>query len=73
LRAAKRVKNGRKTVFAWDGFNRMTAATDHDGLTTTFSYDPWAGASPSVQAMRTPRSGGSATCSRSRARKALPR
>ncbi|WP_369655574.1 RHS repeat domain-containing protein [Variovorax sp. V213] len=34
------MKNGRKTVFAWDGFNRMTAATDHDGLTTTFSYDP---------------------------------
>jgi RHS repeat-associated protein len=36
----ERVKNGRKTVFAWDGFNRMTAATDHDGVTTTFSYDP---------------------------------
>jgi len=36
----ERVKNGRKTVFAWDGLNRMTAATDHDGITTTFSYDP---------------------------------
>ncbi|MDP9930427.1 RHS repeat-associated core domain-containing protein [Variovorax paradoxus] len=36
----ERVKNGRKTAFAWDGFNRMTAATDHDGITTTFSYDP---------------------------------
>jgi RHS repeat-associated protein len=36
----ERVKNGRKTVFAWDGFNRMTAATDHDGVTTIFSYDP---------------------------------
>jgi len=36
----ERVKNGRKAVFAWDGFNRMTAATDHDGTTTTFSYDP---------------------------------
>nr|WP_268810395.1 RHS repeat-associated core domain-containing protein [Variovorax sp. Root318D1] len=40
MRAAKRVRNGRKTVFTWDGFNRMTAATDHDGITTTFSYDP---------------------------------
>ncbi|MGJ3700606.1 RHS repeat-associated core domain-containing protein [Variovorax sp. AFSI2.2] len=36
----ERVKNGRKTVFAWDAFNRMTAATDRDGVTTTFSYDP---------------------------------
>jgi RHS repeat-associated protein len=36
----ERVKNGRKTVCAWDGFNRMAAATDPDGITTTFSYDP---------------------------------
>ncbi|EJL68467.1 hypothetical protein PMI12_05367, partial [Variovorax sp. CF313] len=24
---AERVRNGWRTVFAWDGFNRMTAAT----------------------------------------------
>jgi len=35
----ERVRNGWRTVFAWDGFNRMTAATDHSGITTTFSYD----------------------------------
>ncbi|SEK14598.1 MULTISPECIES: RHS repeat-associated core domain-containing protein, partial [unclassified Variovorax] len=36
----ERVRNGWRTVFAWDGFNRMTAATDQGGATTTFSYDP---------------------------------
>jgi RHS repeat-associated protein len=36
----ERVRNGWRTVFAWDGFNRMTAATDQSGVTTTFSYDP---------------------------------
>jgi len=36
----ERVRNGRRTVFAWDGFNRMTAATDQEGVATTFSYDP---------------------------------
>ncbi len=36
----ERVRNGWRTVFAWDGFNRMTAATDQSGITTTFSYDP---------------------------------
>ena len=35
----ERVHNGWRTVFAWDGFNRMTAATDQSGITTTFSYD----------------------------------
>jgi YD repeat-containing protein len=35
----ERVCNGWRTVFAWDGFNRMTAATDQSGITTTFSYD----------------------------------
>ncbi|MET3182290.1 UNVERIFIED_ORG: RHS repeat-associated protein [Variovorax guangxiensis] len=35
----ERVRNGWRTVFAWDGFNRMTAATDQSGITTTFSYD----------------------------------
>jgi len=35
----ERVRNGWRTVFAWDGFNRMTAATDHSGITTAFSYD----------------------------------
>ncbi|MBB4220910.1 RHS repeat-associated core domain-containing protein [Variovorax guangxiensis] len=35
----ERVRNGWRTVFAWDGFNRMTAATDHSGIATTFSYD----------------------------------
>ncbi|RTD98768.1 hypothetical protein EJO68_05195 [Variovorax atrisoli] len=35
----ERVRNGWRTVFAWDGFNRMTAATDHSGITATFSYD----------------------------------
>jgi RHS repeat-associated protein len=37
---AERTRNGRKTTFAWDGFGRMTAATDEDGTSTTFSYDP---------------------------------
>ena len=36
----ERVKNGRKTTFEWDGFNRMTAATDAQGSSTRFSYDP---------------------------------
>ncbi len=36
----ERVRNGWRTVFAWDGFNRMTAATDPSGITTTFAYDP---------------------------------
>jgi RHS repeat-associated protein len=36
----ERMRNGWRTVFAWDGFNRMTAATDQGGATTTFSYDP---------------------------------
>ncbi|MET3382215.1 MULTISPECIES: RHS repeat-associated core domain-containing protein [Variovorax] len=35
----ERVRNGWRTVFAWDGFNRMMAATDQSGITTTFSYD----------------------------------
>ena len=35
----ERVRNGWRTVFAWDGFNRMTAATDPSGITTTFAYD----------------------------------
>jgi RHS repeat-associated protein len=35
----ERLRNGWRTVFAWDGFNRMTAATDQSGITTTFSYD----------------------------------
>ncbi|MDQ0084731.1 YD repeat-containing protein [Variovorax boronicumulans] len=35
----ERVRNGWRTVFAWNGFNRMTAATDHSGITTIFSYD----------------------------------
>ncbi|KQX29287.1 RHS repeat domain-containing protein [Variovorax sp. Root434] len=35
----ERVRNGWRTVFAWDGFNRMKAATDHSGITTTFTYD----------------------------------
>jgi len=35
----ERVRNGWRTVFVWDGFNRMTAATDQSGITTTFSYD----------------------------------
>jgi RHS repeat-associated protein len=35
----ERVRDGRRTVFAWDGFNRMTAATGPNGVTTTFSYD----------------------------------
>jgi RHS repeat-associated protein len=35
----ERVRNGWRTVFEWDGFNRMTAATDQSGITTTFSYD----------------------------------
>jgi YD repeat-containing protein len=33
----ERVRNGWRTVFTWDGFNRMTAATDQSGITTTFS------------------------------------
>jgi RHS repeat-associated protein len=37
---AERTRNGRKTTFAWDGFGRMTAATNEDGAGTTFSYDP---------------------------------
>ncbi len=36
----ERVRNGWRTVFAWDGFNRMTAAADQSGITTTFAYDP---------------------------------
>ncbi|MDP9930421.1 RHS repeat-associated core domain-containing protein [Variovorax paradoxus] len=36
----ERVKNGWRTVFEWDGFNRMTSATDQSGITTTFRYDP---------------------------------
>ncbi len=35
----ERVRNGWRTVFAWDGFNRMTAATGQSGITTSFSYD----------------------------------
>jgi RHS repeat-associated protein len=35
----ERMRDGRRTVFAWDGFNRMTAATGPDGVRTTFSYD----------------------------------
>ncbi|WP_285414861.1 RHS repeat-associated core domain-containing protein [Variovorax sp. efr-133-TYG-130] len=35
----ERVRHGWRTVFAWDGFNRMTAATDQRGITTSFSYD----------------------------------
>ncbi|SEF32362.1 RHS repeat-associated core domain-containing protein [Variovorax sp. NFACC28] len=35
----ERMRNGWRTVFAWDSFNRMTAATDQSGITTTFSYD----------------------------------
>ncbi|WP_426389182.1 RHS repeat-associated core domain-containing protein [Variovorax sp. R-27] len=35
----ERVRNGKKTVFEWNGFNRMTAATSEEG-STTFSYDP---------------------------------
>lgn len=35
----ERTKNGRKTRFSWDGFNRMTAAHTEEG-STTFRYDP---------------------------------
>jgi RHS repeat-associated protein len=35
----ERVRDGWRTVFEWDGFNRMSSATDQSGLTTTFSYD----------------------------------
>ncbi|WP_052810717.1 RHS repeat-associated core domain-containing protein [Variovorax paradoxus] len=35
----ERTKNGRKTLFTWDGFNRMASATSENG-TTTFRYDP---------------------------------
>jgi YD repeat-containing protein len=34
----ERTWNGEKTVFAWDGFNRMRSATAY-GKTTSFSYD----------------------------------
>ncbi|MET3444170.1 RHS repeat-associated protein [Variovorax paradoxus] len=36
----ERVKNGWRTAFEWDGFNRMASATDQSGVTTTFRYDP---------------------------------
>ncbi len=39
-RMVERVHNGRRTTFAWDGFDRMTAATDEDGTGVRYSYDP---------------------------------
>ena len=35
----ERVRNGWRTVFAWDGFNRKKVATNQSDITTTFSYD----------------------------------
>ncbi|MCR6477814.1 RHS domain-containing protein [Variovorax sp. ZS18.2.2] len=35
----ERIKNGRKTAFSWDGFNRMISAKSEEG-TTSFRYDP---------------------------------
>jgi RHS repeat-associated protein len=34
----ERLRNGEKTVFTWDGFNRMRSATTYD-QTTRFDYD----------------------------------
>ncbi|WP_418116948.1 RHS repeat-associated core domain-containing protein [Variovorax sp. 350MFTsu5.1] len=36
----ERVYNGRATTFAWDGFGRLSSATDQDGTQTSFAYDP---------------------------------
>ncbi|NVM92463.1 RHS repeat-associated protein [Variovorax sp. SG517] len=36
----ERVCNGRSTTFAWDGFGRLSSATDEDGTPTSFAYDP---------------------------------
>ncbi|WP_418150182.1 RHS repeat-associated core domain-containing protein [Variovorax atrisoli] len=36
----ERVCNGRSTTFAWDGFGRLSFATDEDGTPTSFAYDP---------------------------------
>lgn len=35
----QRTKNGQKTLFSWDGFNRMVSAKSEEGA-TTFRYDP---------------------------------
>ncbi|WP_418128701.1 RHS repeat-associated core domain-containing protein [Variovorax sp. 375MFSha3.1] len=36
----ERACNGRSTTFAWDGFGRLSSATDEDGTQTSFAYDP---------------------------------